>query len=212
MLHGLRPACSSRTCCCWRSRCHVIGGALVLILNTRDAPPEPTYQQLATLALNVKSVDVLNTTGFNLIFPTRARSQQPDQRALADRQGPAGADHAGRCRRSDRALRQRRSLSAEQPLNGQIERYIIPAAITRNVFAGIRRDTRLIRRSRTAKSGCSSASQACASARTPTPCCLPIRAQRSPSGRRFRSSARSCSRCWCRRRWSVWCSRCCWPC
>ena len=50
----------------------MIGGALVFILNTRAAPPEPTYQQLATLALSVNLSDVLDAAGFNRIFPTRA--------------------------------------------------------------------------------------------------------------------------------------------
>lgn len=46
----------------------VIGGALVLIFNTRDAPPEPTYQQLTRIVLSIDFLDVL---GFNQLFPTQ---------------------------------------------------------------------------------------------------------------------------------------------
>jgi len=49
----------------------VIGGALVFISIRADAPPEPTYQQLATLAMSINLSDVLNAAGFDQLFPTR---------------------------------------------------------------------------------------------------------------------------------------------
>ncbi len=115
----------------------VIGGALVLILNTRDAPPEPTYQQLATLALSVRLRDVLNVAGFDQIFPTQrdfdsltaALSQLADDRQvrilLADTEAQTILyDSEG-------------IFQANDHFDGRIERYIIPATIMRNAIAGI---------------------------------------------------------------------------
>src|SRR5436190_18533123 len=71
MLHGLRSRLFLSYLALLAITLTVIGGALVLILNTRDAPPEPTYQQLATVALSVNLSDMLEGAGFNRIFPTR---------------------------------------------------------------------------------------------------------------------------------------------
>src|SRR5689334_3842943 len=71
MLHGLRARLFMSYLFLLAITLTVIGAALVFILNTRDAPPEPTYEQLATLALNINLPDVLDAAGFNQIFPTR---------------------------------------------------------------------------------------------------------------------------------------------
>ncbi|MCC6801881.1 MAG: HAMP domain-containing histidine kinase [Anaerolineae bacterium] len=115
----------------------LIGGALVLILNTRAAPPEQTYQQLATLAVNLNIRDLLDTTGFNLIFPTRADlnnlttalSQVATERQV--RILLVDTDDQTVLYDSDGIFQQ------NDTLGGQMERYIIPAAVTRNIYTSI---------------------------------------------------------------------------
>ncbi len=137
MLHGLRARLFVSYLFLLAITLTVIGAALVFILNTRDAPPEPTYEQLATLALNINLPDILDTAGFNLLFPTRrdilnltnALSSVAQERhvriLLVDKDDQNVLyDSAGIFRPSD-------------ILNWNVENYIIPAAITRNLFAGI---------------------------------------------------------------------------
>ncbi len=115
----------------------VLGGALVLILNTRDAPPEPTYQQLATLALSVNLSDVLDLAGFNRLFPSRSdfNTLTASLSALAQEQQVrillVNTDN------QDVLFDSAERFGTDDTLGGQIENYIIPAAITRNLFAGI---------------------------------------------------------------------------
>lgn len=49
----------------------VIAGALVLIFNTRPAPPEATYQRLSALALSINLRDIVRASGFSLMRPTQ---------------------------------------------------------------------------------------------------------------------------------------------
>lgn len=112
----------------------VIGGALVLIFNTRDAPPEPTYQQLATLAISTNLRDVL---GFNMMFPT-----QRDLNNLTSSLSRLAADRQVRIMLVDAQDQTVLYDSAgvfvqNDNLDGRIETYIIPAAITRNLFTGV---------------------------------------------------------------------------
>lgn len=112
----------------------VIGGALVLILNTRDAPPEPTYQQLTRLML---SIDLVNVLGFNQLFPTQrdldslssSLSQLATQRQvrvlLVDVDDlTVFYDSAGAYQRGTQ-------------LNGRAEPYSIPDALALNMFRRI---------------------------------------------------------------------------
>jgi signal transduction histidine kinase len=137
MLHGLRARLFVSYLLLLAITLTLIGGALVLILNTRAAPPEQTYQQLATLAVNVNIRDLLDTTGFNLIFPTRsdfnnlttALAEVAEERQV--RVLLVGTD--------DQTVLYD-SAGVFQPndtLGGQMERYVIPAAIMRNVFTNI---------------------------------------------------------------------------
>ncbi len=116
----------------------VIAGALVFIFNTRPAPPEPTYQQLATLALNIPLTDIIDAAGFNRVFPTRldlnnlttALSQIAAERQvrimLVDTDDQTVLyDSAGVFQQNDK-------------LGWQMENYIIPAEITRNLLIGTR--------------------------------------------------------------------------
>ncbi len=137
MLHGLRARLFVSYLLLLAIMLGVIGGALVLILNTRDAPPEPTYQQLATLALSLNLRDVLNTAGFNQIFPT-----QRDINSLANALSQIADERQVRILLVDlnnqSVLYDSASLfRPNQALNGQIENYLIPAAITRNILTGI---------------------------------------------------------------------------
>jgi signal transduction histidine kinase len=115
----------------------VIGGALLFILNTRDAPPDPTYQQLATLALSVRLRDVLNAAGFDLIFPS-----QRDFESLTDALSELADDRQVRILLADMDDQTilYDSDGIFRPNNrfeGRSERYIIPATVMRNAIAGI---------------------------------------------------------------------------
>ncbi|MEP7292867.1 MAG: ATP-binding protein [Chloroflexota bacterium] len=134
MLHGLRARLFVSYLLLLAITLTVIGGALVLILNTRDAPPEQTYQQLATLAVSINLRDVL---GFNLIFPT-----QRDLNNLTVSLSQIAADRQVRILLVDtedqRVLYDStRGYEQNEHLNGRLENYIIPAAIARNLFTGI---------------------------------------------------------------------------
>jgi signal transduction histidine kinase len=136
MLHGLRGRLFISYLVLLAITLTVIGGALVLILNTRNAPPEPTYQQLATVALSVNLSDMLDGAGFNRIFPTRtdlqtltdlltqiAETQQVRILLVNVESQQVLYDSAGEFQTSD-------------ILNGRIENYVIPAALARNLFVG----------------------------------------------------------------------------
>lgn len=58
----------------------VMGAALVFILNTRDAPPEPTYQNLAAMALSLNPRDIMRDV--DAILPARRLERITE--ALAD--------------------------------------------------------------------------------------------------------------------------------
>ena len=115
----------------------VIGGALVFILNTRAAPPDPTYQQLATLALSVNLSDVLDAAGFNRIFPTRADffnlttalteiAQEQQVRILLVNVANQNVlyDSSG-------------DFQVNQVIGWQMQTYDIALATTRSLFSGI---------------------------------------------------------------------------
>ncbi|MCC6803846.1 MAG: HAMP domain-containing protein [Anaerolineae bacterium] len=115
----------------------VIGGALVLILNTRDAPPEPTYQQLATIALNVRLRDVLGLAGFNQIFPT-----QRDLENLSAALSQIAAERQERILLADVSTQtvlydSDAVFDSSDVFDIRSERYIIPATIMRNALAGV---------------------------------------------------------------------------
>src|SRR5664279_183742 len=134
MLHGLRARLFISYLFLLAITLTVIGAALVFIFNTRAAPPEPTYDQLATIALNVDLRDVLNTAGFNLLFPTQtdfsnltsALSQVAEEQRVrillvnVDNQNVL-YDSAGAFHPNDQ-------------LGGQIQNYVIPQTISRNPF------------------------------------------------------------------------------
>jgi len=137
MLHGLRARLFASYLVLLVVTLTVIGGALVFILNTREAPPDPTYQQLATLALSVNLSDVLDAAGFNRLFPTRADfnnltaalsqiAQEQQVRILLVNVANQNVlyDSAG-------------TLQPNQSIGWQMQTYDIPLAITRTGVAGV---------------------------------------------------------------------------
>ncbi len=138
MLHGLRARLFISYLFLLAITLTVIGGALVFILNTRAAPPEPTYQQLATFALSLPLRDTVNGAGFSQLFPSRldlsnltaSLSQIASDRQIRillvdDDNQTVLYDSAG-------------VFGSSQTLGWQVENYIIPAGVARNMLvAGI---------------------------------------------------------------------------
>ena len=137
MLHGLRARLFVSYLLLLAITLTVIGGALVFILNTRAAPPDPTYQQLATLALSVNLSDVLDTAGFNRLFPSRA-----DFTNLTGALSQIAQEQQVRILLVNVANQNvlydsMSALQADAKIGWQMQTYDIPLAITRNLFTGI---------------------------------------------------------------------------
>ncbi len=134
MLHGLRARLFISYLLLLAITLTVIGAALVLIFNTRNAPPEPSYQQLTRVILSIDFLDVL---GFNQIFPS-----QRDLESLSTSLSQLATERQVRVLLVD--IQDQTVLydsmdefQRNSRLNGEIETYLIPEALTRNLFRGI---------------------------------------------------------------------------
>ncbi len=112
----------------------VIAVAFVLILNTRQAPPEPTYQRLAQVALNVDMVTVISSARPNIIAGlTRFQSLTRALERIAEETGT----RVMLVNVNDQAIYYDSAEAFEvgQVINGRIETYAIPAQIRRGFSA-----------------------------------------------------------------------------
>lgn len=115
----------------------VVALAFVLILNTRPAPPEPTYQRLAQVALNINLADIIasdapphsvgagSTTISTLIEHLTTIAQEQGVRLLLVNIESQNIFYDSQFAFADNTR-----------LNGRIEPYIIPAQIRRGTYGG----------------------------------------------------------------------------
>ncbi|HVU10779.1 MAG TPA: HAMP domain-containing sensor histidine kinase [Phototrophicaceae bacterium] len=137
MLHGLRARLFISYLFLLAITLTVIGGALVFILNTRAAPPDPTYEQLATLAVNINLRQVLDNAGFNRPFPTQSNLD-----SLTTALTKISSDRGVRILLvnidDDSVLYDSAGVfSQNDTLKDQTENYVIPPTITRNLLVSI---------------------------------------------------------------------------